>query len=99
VTYENATEYIDTAISQLDSKDYDGIEKSCTSLSNYWDKMYPYLTAMSEHDMLDEASITINSLCDMSKNKSDELENELITAKNQIKSIYDNQRITFGNIF
>jgi hypothetical protein len=57
------------------------------------------MSSMCDHNMLDEASVTINSLPELAKNKKDELENELIVAKNQTKSIYDNQRITFNNIF
>lgn len=57
------------------------------------------MTAMIDHGSLDDASVTINNLEDLAENKSDSLEDELVTAKNQIKSIYENQRITFGNIF
>lgn len=97
--YKQTTEYIDSAIEGLDKSDYKAVEKSCDKLSKYWNKKYPIMTAMIEHGPLDDASVTINSLNDLAKNKSDELETQLITAKNQMKNIHDNQCITFGNIF
>ena len=83
----------------LEKNDYKAVEKSCDMLSKYWNKKYPIMTAMIDHGPLDDASVTINSLNDLAKNKSDELETQLITAKNQMKNIHDNQCITFGNIF
>ncbi len=97
--YETTTDYINTAIEQADKNDYESAEKTCEQLKKYWDKKYPYMTAMIEHGMLDETGITINSLENLAQNKSEDLQEELITAKNQIKSIRDNQKISFGNIF
>ena len=97
--YHQTTEYIDNAMESLEKNDYKAVEKSCDMLSKYWNKKYPIMTAMIDHGPLDDASVTINSLNDLAKNKSDELETQLITAKNQMKNIHDNQCITFGNIF
>lgn len=97
--YHQTTEYIDNAMEGLEKNDYKAVEKSCDMLSKYWNKKYPIMTAMIDHGPLDDASVTINSLNDLAKNKSDELETQLITAKNQMKNIHDNQCITFGNIF
>ena len=97
--YHQTTEYIDNAMEGLEKNDYKAVEKSCYMLSKYWNKKYPIMTAMIDHGPLDDASVTINSLNDLAKNKSDELETQLITAKNQMKNIHDNQCITFGNIF
>ena len=97
--YYQTTEYIDNAMEGLEKNDYKAVEKSCDMLSKYWNKKYPIMTAMIDHGPLDDASVTINSLNDLAKNKSDELETQLITAKNQMKNIHDNQCITFGNIF
>lgn len=97
--YHQTTEYIDNAMEGIEKNDYKAVEKSCDMLSKYWNKKYPIMTAMIDHGPLDDASVTINSLNDLAKNKSDELETQLITAKNQMKNIHDNQCITFGNIF
>lgn len=97
--YHQTTEYIDNAMEGLEKNNYKAVEKSCDMLSKYWNKKYPIMTAMIDHGPLDDASVTINSLNDLAKNKSDELETQLITAKNQMKNIHDNQCITFGNIF
>lgn len=97
--YETATKYINSAIDGLENDDYEKVQSSCRELGEYWSKKYPYMSAMIDHGSLDETGVTINSLNDLAKNKSDELENELITVKNQIKNIYENQKITFGNVF
>lgn len=97
--YKEASAYIDSAIEQADKQDYDRVKETCKKLNDYWDKKQKYMTAMTDHGCLDDAGITINNLTDMAESESEGLEDELITAKNQIKGMYDNQRITFGNIF
>lgn len=96
--YKQTTAYIDSAITAVKKDDYESAEKSCTQLSEYWNKKYPYMTSMIDHGPLDDATVIINSLDELAKNESDELETELITAKNQVKIIYDNQRVTLGNV-
>lgn len=98
-TYKVANQYINTAISQLDKNDYNAAKASCKQLNDYWGEKQKYMTAMIDHGSLDEASITISNLEDLADSESDDLGSELITAKNQIKSIYENQKITFGNVF
>lgn len=98
-TYKEATEYIDKALEYAEKEDYASAEQTCKELNNYWISKSPYLTAMIDHGPLDETGITIGALEDMAKNKSDGLEDELITAKNQIKSIRENQKVSFGNVF
>lgn len=97
--YKEATVYINTAMEQVDNKDFENAKNTCKSLNDYWNKKQKYMAAMIDHGALDDAGVTINNLEELAENKSDSLEDELITAKNQIKSIYENQRITFGNIF
>lgn len=91
--------YIDSAISQLDGGDYASAAQSCRELAEYWDKKYPIMSAMIDHGALEDADMTVGSLYDLAVKKSDNLEDELITAKNQMKSIRDGQRVTFGNVF
>ncbi|MGN0522052.1 MAG: DUF4363 family protein [Eubacterium sp.] len=98
-TYEQMTEYIDTAIDYTNNNDYKNAGIACKEMTQYWEKKSPYLTAMIDHSPLDETSITINSLEDLAENESEDLSTTLITAKNQIKTIYDNQKVTFGNVF
>lgn len=97
--YTKSTDLINQAISYTDNDDYEKAEVTCKTLSQFWDKKYPFLTAMTDHGSLDEAKTTINSLEDMANEKSDDLHSTLVTAKNQIKTIRDNQEISFGNIF
>lgn len=97
--YRETNEIIDTAMKYLDDEDFEKTAEECKKLDTYWNEKYPYLTAMIEHGSLDDAKMTISSLKELAKNESDELESELIMAKNQIKSIRDNQKITFGNVF
>lgn len=98
-TYKQTTAMLTTASEMLDKKDYDGTISECKKLDEYWNKKYPYLTAMIEHSSLDEAGMTIASLEELAKSQSDELESELISAKSQIESIHKNQKVTFGNVF
>lgn len=97
--YKEASGYINTAIESLENDDYTTVQSACKNLNNFWGEKQKYMTAMIDHGSLDEASVTISSLEELAENESDSLEDELITAKNQLKSIYDNQKITFGNIF
>lgn len=97
--YKETNEIIDTAMKYLDDEDFEKTAEECKKLDQYWNEKYPYLTAMIEHGSLDDAKMTISSLEELAKNESDELESELIMAKNQIKSIRDNQKISFGNVF
>ncbi len=98
-TYKTTTQYIDAACAYAENENFEEAEKICAKLTAYWDKKYPYLSAMIDHGMLDEAGTTIYSLEEIAHNKGDELTDELITAENQIKIIRENQQITFGNIF
>ncbi|MGN1420498.1 MAG: DUF4363 family protein [Eubacterium sp.] len=98
-TYKETTALIDEAIEYTDKEDFKKAEETCKALTDYWDKKYPVLTAMIDHGMLDEAGTTIYSLEDMAKEKSDDLHDNLITAKNQMKIVRENQRISAGNIF
>lgn len=97
-TYKETTVLINEAIEYTDKEDFEKAEKTCKELSDYWDKKYPVLTAMIDHGTLDEAGTTIYSLEDMAKEKSEDLHDNLITAKNQIKIVRENQRISLGNI-
>lgn len=97
--YEETTKYLNTAIEEVKKEDYKSARETCESLSSYWSEKQKYMTAMIDHGSLDDTSITIYALADLAENESESLEDELITAKNQIKSIRDNQKITFGNVF
>ena len=97
--YKETTEYLNTAIEEVKKEDYESAKETCESLSRYWLAKQKYMTAMIDHGSIDDTSITIYALADLAENESESLEDELITAKNQIKSIHDNQRITFGNVF
>ncbi len=97
--YKETSAYIDTAIENVNRQDYESTLRTCKKLNDYWDEKQKYMTAMIDHGSLDDVGVTINNLEDLAQNESDSLEEELITAKNQIKGMYDNQKITFGNIF
>lgn len=98
-TYKNTTEMINRAIEYTDREDFKNAEDICKKLADYWDKKYPLMSAMIEHGMLDDAGTTIYSLEDMAKEESEDLHDSLITAKNQIKTVRENQKISLGNIF
>lgn len=97
--YKNTTAMINEAIEYTNAEDYENAGKVCGELRAYWDKKHPYLTAMIDHGMLDDAGTTIYSLEDIAENDSENLYDSLINVKNQIKTVRENQKITFGNIF
>lgn len=98
-SYENATQIIDTAIEEVRGGDYEKVQESCHTLQEYWSERQRYMAPIIEHGALDDASSTISALEYLAESKSDSLSDELITAKNQVKAIYENQKITFGNVF
>lgn len=97
--YTGVTGYIDEAMQAFNNEEYDKTEKICLELTSYWEKKHKLMTALIEHGELDTTSVMINALSDLSENKKDELEKELIDIKNEMNIIYENQRISFGNIF
>lgn len=97
--YTKTNAYIDSALTALENDDFDSTQKNCRELKEYWDKIYPFLTAMIDHDALDEAKLTINSLQKIEEEEADEMRTGLYSAKSQLSLIYDNQRVTFGNVF
>lgn len=98
-TYKTAVQYIDCAIEYADRQDYKNAEKVCAELNRFWEKKYNILKSLIDHSALDEASVTISSLEAAAEDEDDELKSQLVSAKNQIRIIRDNQRVTFGNIF
>lgn len=83
--------FINTSYSQIvnyiDQGDSD-------KLLEYWGKRNDMLYAFTDHKMLDSLSDSINSLKD-----TDEKEKTMIEIKAKAKTFYENQRITFSNIF
>lgn len=98
-SYKEATIIINSAIENVEKEDYDGAKENCKKLNEYWTERQKYMAPIIDHGALDDASVTINNLEDLAENESDSLADELITAKNQVKAIYENQKITFGNVF
>lgn len=98
-TYRQATDIIDTAIDESRQNNYKSAEKYCAELDDYWDSRQKYLEPIIDHGALDEAGMTISVLEGLAESKSDSLTDELITAKYQVKAIYEDQKITLGNIF
>lgn len=98
-SYTKASGYIDSALSSLENDDFAGTKENCNELKTYWDGMYPFLTAIIDHTALDEAKLTINSLQKINEDEKDEMRTALYSAKNQMDLIYNNQKITFGNVF
>ena len=98
-SYESATQIIDTAIEEVRNGNYEKAQESCHTLQEYWSQRQRYMAPIIEHGALDDASSTISALEYLAESKSDSLSDELITAKNQVKAISENQKITFGNVF
>ncbi len=94
--YSQTTAIINTAMGLNEKKDFKGAKNECKRLRDTWSKSYPYLSAMIDHAQLDSASAAIKSTKDINE---DELNQNLIEAKNEIQILKENQSITLGNIF
>lgn len=83
--------YINTAYNHINEYIDQGDSER---LLKYWQDKNDILYAFTDHKMLDSLSDSINSL-----EQTDEKEKTLIEIKAKAKTFYENQRITFSNIF
>lgn len=96
---KSTTEIINQAVTAVETDDYQKTEKLCHDLNQLWQKNYPFMSSMVDHGSLEDAALSISSLEDLAKQKSDSLEDSLVELKNQIKAMKNGQQISFGNIF
>lgn len=86
---------ITTAITAAETKDAAALEAAVASLQQYWGKHNNLLCTLSNHTVPDELGARIRSIRTESGDLLVELES--IRAFNEV--LYENQRITFANIF
>ena len=85
-TFENIDTILGTVEIAAQEKDYDTVDKKCRQLENLWTEKY-------------ELNTTILSLRILSKEKNDDLASAIQEAENQAEAIYDESKVTLGNIF
>lgn len=98
-TFENIDTLLGTVEIAAQQEDYDTVDKKCRQLENLWTEKYPHLAAMIHHSQLKEFNTTLLSIRTLSKEKSDDLISTIDEAESQAESIYDESKVTLGNIF
>ena len=98
-TFENLETILGSMDTAAKNEDYKEVEKKCKQLEDLWTAKYPHLSAVTEHSALRDAGVTIYSIRDLAKNKSDDLSPTIHQAQTEIKGIYDESKDTLGNIF
>lgn len=73
----------------------DDIAEGVNNIKKYWDKNNNLLFTIADHGVLDDLSTAIRSL----DAKDEELKKDLTEVKSITKVFYENQKITFANIF
>ncbi len=90
--YSEMSERVDAAIEY--QKVGDGrLESAVEEIKDYWFKNNDLIFTLTNHGVLDMLSADIRSL------ETSELENDLNEVKAMLNVFYENQRITFANIF
>lgn len=97
--YDKTTTTIDEILDSVNNDDYNSAQNACDELIDYWNKKYLFMTSTIDHGQIDNLSVNINSLDEYAKNNSDELVDQLITVKNEMSNLYNNQKLSLGNIF
>ena len=90
--YNNMCKNIDTAIEYNLSGD-ERLGEAVDDLKDYWEKHNDLIFTMTNHGVLDELSAEIQAL------NTDKIDNELYRVKGTLNVFYENQRITFANVF
>ncbi len=76
----------------IDSQLKDDID----SLQQYWRKNHKMLLLTCDHNTIDEIEV---ALYEIEYKEDEEIKSALADAKALTKNLYDNERLTFGNIF
>lgn len=68
-------------------------------LQNIWTARYPTLCVLMEHRALQEAGVTLGTLQPLAGDESDDLRPTIRQCQTELAEIYDNSKVTVGNIF
>ena len=67
--------------------------------ANIWTARYPTLCVLMEHRALQEAGVTLGTLQPLAGDESDDLRPTIRQCQTELAEIYDNSKVTVGNIF
>lgn len=98
-TFENLDTILDSMDAAAQREDFEEVEKKGKQLENLWTCKYPHLSAVTEHTALRDAGVTLSSIQDLAKEESDDLSTTIHQAKTELSGIYDESKVTLGNIF
>ena len=93
--YAEMSEKISTAEAALDNNDYRLYEENTQDIEKLWSDKNDFLYAFGEHRDLDSIAVLIRS---MPYDKKD-AKKELRSLKAQLYAYYENERISFSNVF
>lgn len=87
---------INSEISKIEKTESTAARAECVDkIKKYWDKNNNLLFAIADHGVLDDLSTAIRSL----DAQDEELNKDLTEVRSITKVFYENQKITFANIF
>ena len=73
--------------------------RQARQLQNIWTARYPTLCVLMEHRALQEAGVTLGTLQPLAGDESDDLRPTIRQCQTELAEIYDNSKVTVGNIF
>ena len=95
---KNVADEMHNRIEAIQKADHINIElkDDIDSLQRYWDKKHMVLLLTCDHNTIDEIEVAVYEL----EYKDDnEIKNALADAKALTKNLYDNEKLSFGNVF
>lgn len=98
-TFENIDTMLSTVETAAKQEDYDTVDKKCRQLENFWTEKYPHLAAMIHHSQLEELNTSLLSIRTLAKERNDDLASAIDRVESQAETIYDESKVTLGNIF
>ncbi len=87
------SERLETAMKYDEQKNSPMLKRSIEDIQQYWKDNNDIIFTMTNHGVLDELSREIRAL------NPDRVENSLFKIRATLNVFYENQRITFSNIF
>ena len=98
-TFENMETLLQSMDAAAAEENYPEAERKARQLQNIWTARYPTLCVLMEHRALQEARVTLGTLQPLAGDESDDLRPTIRQCQTELAEIYDNSKVTVGNIF
>ena len=92
-TFENMETLLQSMDAAAAEENYPEAERKARQLQNIWTARYPTLCVLMEHRALQEA------LQPLARDESEDLRPTIRQCQTELAEIYDNSKVTVGNIF